>query len=247
LYINGSLYIPAYDTALLLNMKASLVPFSDTINALCISHGENSAYFFDDNCYAIINSQALDMALSCYNVDGVLYAPLEIFSNIFGIENSLNTQGPDPDLYLTSFRSEAGAKYAERINSMALKSDTDYLIWVSKGDYSVRLFKKVSSSWVFDREFPCSIGAASTPTCEGVYKFYERVTAWRYTSYYVGPVMRFNGGYALHSTLVKYDGSLYDDRVGVKISHGCVRLHPDDINYLFDNIPLYTTVYVSAD
>lgn len=251
MYINGELFVPAKETAVLLYLDVSHVPFSDTITALCVSYKDASAYLFGNSYYAIINYEALDMPVPCYDVDGVLYAPLSIFTDTFGVECSADYSGPDCDLYLTSFQSETEAAYAKayanRINSLNLTSDTDYLIWVSKADYSVRLFRKAASGWIFVKEFPCAIGAPATPTCEGVYKFYERVTAWRYDTYYVGPVMRFNGGYALHSTLINYDGTFKNDRVGVKISHGCVRLHPEDINYLYENIPLYTTVYISAD
>lgn len=244
--IGGDLFVPAEETALLLALDASLVPFSDTA-ALCISHEESSAYLFKNSYYAIINHTALNMPLPCWNIDGVLYAPLSIITDTFGVSCIVSRQGPDPDLFLTSFKTELAARYDKEINSRALKSDTNYLIWVSKGDYSVRLFRRAGSKWVFEREFPCAIGAPSTPTCEGVYKFYERVAAWRYDTYYVGPVMRFNGGYALHSTLLNYNGTPKNNRVGVKISHGCVRLRPEDINYLFKTVPLYTTVYVSAD
>ena len=57
--------------------------------------------------------------------------------------------------------------------------------------------------------------------------------------------MRFNGGYAIHSTLLRYDGTPYDDRVGVKISHGCIRLRKDDINWMVSYIPLNTRIYIN--
>ena len=57
--------------------------------------------------------------------------------------------------------------------------------------------------------------------------------------------MRFYRGYALHSTLLRYDGSDADARLGKKISHGCVRLAPESINWMVDNVPLYTKIYVT--
>ena len=57
--------------------------------------------------------------------------------------------------------------------------------------------------------------------------------------------MRFYRGYALHSTLVNDDGTDRDARVGKMISHGCVRLRPDDIKWLSETIPLDTKVYVT--
>ena len=58
--------------------------------------------------------------------------------------------------------------------------------------------------------------------------------------------MRFYKGYALHSTLIRYNGTPYDNRVGVKISHGCVRIRPEGINWLVQNIPLYSRVLVTG-
>ena len=57
--------------------------------------------------------------------------------------------------------------------------------------------------------------------------------------------MRFRGGYAIHSTLIKYDGTPYDNRVGMKISHGCIRLRPEDINWLASITPLGTRIYIT--
>ena len=33
--------------------------------------------------------------------------------------------------------------------------------------------------------------------------------------------------------------------VGVNISHGCVRLHPSDINWIANTIPFYTRIYIT--
>ena len=58
--------------------------------------------------------------------------------------------------------------------------------------------------------------------------------------------MRFNGGYAIHSTLLYPNGTPKDNRVGVKISHGCIRLRPDDINWMFYYVPLKTTIHITG-
>ena len=57
--------------------------------------------------------------------------------------------------------------------------------------------------------------------------------------------MRFYNGYALHSTLYNYNGTLYDNRVGMKLSHGCIRLHPEDINYLVATVPFKTKIVIT--
>jgi len=44
-------------------------------------------------------------------------------------------------------------------------------------------------------------------------------------------------GYMLH-------GTPYEDSVGQRSSHGCIRLKDDDIQWLYDNVPVGTKVYI---
>lgn len=133
----------------------------------------------------------------------------------------------------------------KHVNDMAIWSNTPYLIWVSKSDFSVNVFYRDNGRWNFIKDFPCSIGAPSTPTITGQYVYHQYQPKWQYDGYYVGPIMRFYQGYALHSTLVNNDGTDRDARVGKKISHGCVRMKPDDIKWLSKTIPIDTKVYVT--
>lgn len=133
------------------------------------------------------------------------------------------------------------------VNNLAIWSDTDYLIWVSKSQFTVNVFQRNSGKWNLIKELPCSIGSSSTPTITGQFKYHQYQDKWQYDGYYVGPIMRFRGGYALHSTLVNNDGTDRDGRVGKMISHGCVRLRPVDIGWLAENIPLNTKVYITEE
>jgi lipoprotein-anchoring transpeptidase ErfK/SrfK len=56
----------------------------------------------------------------------------------------------------------------------------------------------------------------------------------------------FYGGYALHSTLLNYNGTEYDGTVRAMISHGCIRLHPEDINWIAARIPVGTKIYITG-
>ena len=137
-------------------------------------------------------------------------------------------------------------KKAGYINSLNLSSRTDYLIWISKKDYKVTLFKGEKGHWRYVWSATCAIGAPSTPTVEGSFEYIDTQSRWQYPGYYCGPIMRFYRGYALHSTLIYNNGTPMDNRVGVKISHGCIRLRPDDINWLYKTTPMYTRIYVTA-
>lgn len=132
------------------------------------------------------------------------------------------------------------------VNASGVGSKTDYLIWISKKDFKVSVFLGEAGNWRFVDAFDCSIGAPSTPTITGQFEYFQYQSRWSYPTYYVGPVMRFApNGYAMHSTLLRYNGTPADGRLRKQISHGCVRLAPYSINWLASYIPLHTRVYIT--
>jgi len=133
----------------------------------------------------------------------------------------------------------------ERIRTNQILSETDYLIWVSKSDFTVSVFLRNNGAWENIKQFPCSIGKPSTPTVTGQFRYYQYHDKWQYSGYYVGPVMRFYNGYAIHTTLLKDDGTDYDGRVGARISLGCVRVRPENMNWLVYYIPFGTKIYIT--
>ena len=137
---------------------------------------------------------------------------------------------------------EKAEKY---IAQMGITSETPYLIWVSKANYKVSVFLKENERWDCIKTISCSIGAPKTPTVTGEFEYHQWQSRWQYDGYYVGPIMRFYQGYAIHTTLINNDGSDYDGRVGKMISHGCVRVRPDDMEWLTYYVPLNTKIYVT--
>lgn len=135
----------------------------------------------------------------------------------------------------------------KHVNDLSVWSNTPYLIWVSKSNYTVNVFYRENGRWNLVNEFPCSIGAPKTPTITGQYVYHQYQPKWYYDGYYVGPVMRFHNGYALHSTLIYNNGKPKDPRIGKRISLGCVRMTPEDITYLSEIIPLETKIYITEE
>lgn len=126
-----------------------------------------------------------------------------------------------------------------------IKSSTDYLIWISKKDYKLNLFKGTDNNFRLINSYPCTIGAYNTPTITGEFEYHEKIDKWYYPNYYVGPVMRFYKGYAIHTVLLKNDGTEYDGRVGMRLSLGCVRVKKDVMEYLVKEVPMNTKVYIT--
>lgn len=177
-------------------------------------------------------------------IDGIIYLPLRFVAEAFGAEVSAEeiTGELIVNIKMPSLPYAAQNTY---INDKDISSQTEYLLWVSKKDYTVTLFCGSKNCWEAVTVMPCTIGAPSSPTITGEYKYFSKEKQWSYAKYYVGPIMRFYRGYAFHSTLLKYDGTAYDARLQQQLSHGCVRMAPADINYLAETVPLYTKVYIT--
>ena len=134
------------------------------------------------------------------------------------------------------------------VNAKGFESNTDYLIWVSIKYQRVNVFLGDSGSWTLDKCFIVGTGAAESPSPIGVWKTtYKSSWGWQYDNYAVAPVCGFipNSGYAFHSRLLTPDRTgLYSDAIGYPVSHGCVRMYTEDVNWIYDNIPTDTTVVI---
>ena len=206
----------------------------------------HKAVFYIDDIYAVIGNDALNLPEPVYLENSVPYVPLSRVAVYFACNYNLALDSEylreitlTPSVYSDKYIKE------KEVNSKDISSKTNYMIWVSKKDFEVNIFTGSQNKWSYLTTYPCSIGAESTPTIEGQFEYHQKQPRWNYDEYYCGPIMRFYKGYAFHSYLIRYDGRVYDGRLGKKISHGCVRMHPDDIGWMAKNIPLYTKVYIT--
>jgi lipoprotein-anchoring transpeptidase ErfK/SrfK len=132
------------------------------------------------------------------------------------------------------------------INAQGYGSDTKYLMWVNIATQHVNIFEGVAGEWKLVRSGLVATGSSS-PTPTGVWKTtYKQENGWTTGTYTVRPVVRFKGGgYAFHSRLYRPGTwTLSDPSIGFPVSHGCVRMLQDDIQWVFDTIPEGTTVVV---
>ncbi len=180
------------------------------------------------------------------NIGGVQFVPIALFGTAYNLTFLMEQTGEKPTLYIATAAPAVAAPNNGYVNSSGLGSETDYLVWISKSEYKVHVYMGSKGNWNEIKTFTCGIGAPRTPTCEGTYRYYQAQTKWDYGTYYVGPVMRFNGGYAIHSTLLYPNGTPMDNRVGIRLSHGCIRLRPDDIAWMFYYVPLRTTIHITG-
>ncbi len=126
-------------------------------------------------------------------------------------------------------------------------SATDWLILTNVTTHIVGVFHWNGSAWVLYKEYLTSTGAPWTPTVEGEFIVQAKILYfgdWTYRCWYA---TQFYGDYLFHSVLYNVaDGpyTVQDGRLGMAISHGCVRMQLEDAKWIYDNIPSGTKVVV---
>lgn len=122
-------------------------------------------------------------------------------------------------------------------NKKERKSSTKYLIWVSLDKQRVNVYTGASRKWKLIRVMKCSTGVgASTPI--GKFRILNKAR------WYAGTVNFLNfSGSGFHAWPSEYPDP--NGTLGKKVaSHGCIRLAMDDSEWMFQYIPVGTTVYI---
>lgn len=153
--------------------------------------------------------------------------------------------------YTTSYAVNNDYKAYEKevwVNAKGYSSRTQYLVWINRAYQHVNVFQGSKGNWKLVKSFLVGTGAASTPTPTGLTTVsYKSAGGWTTSTYTVRPVVGFypGTGYAFHSRLC-YPGTdtEYDFSAGYPVSHGCVRMYKNDIKWIYNNIPVGTTVAI---
>lgn len=123
-------------------------------------------------------------------------------------------------------------------------SSTNWLMLTDTSGCRTAIYYGRHGAWRPVKEWICSPGAPATPTVTGEftvtgkgYSFGNGFTCYYYTQFY--------GDYLYHSVLY-YQNSfrVMDGRLGMHLSHGCVRLDIDNAKWIYDNIPYGTKVII---
>ena len=130
------------------------------------------------------------------------------------------------------------------VNIKGYSSTSKYLVWVSRLTQKVNIFEGSQRQWKLIHAFTCATGANTTPTVPGVFRYQYRMNKWDFDTYYVSRPMIFNGGHAFHTRTYRTNGTLLDPTIGRPVSHGCIRMYDQDVNWMWNNLPVGTTVVV---
>lgn len=131
-------------------------------------------------------------------------------------------------------------------------SDTSKLVVVYRAKYQVRIYSGSKNNWTKTNKFDCAIGKPATPTPTGTFKISKKGVKNTYTVDGVQTRYWFwcyyNGKQGIHSGLYydggPNDGKDYDTRVNVKSTNGGVRVNYNNAQWIYNNVPVGTTVVI---
>ena len=125
-----------------------------------------------------------------------------------------------------------------------LTSPTEWLLAVDTESCLVGVYYKMPYGWEEGALWLCSPGTYYTPTVRGLFSVGSRggyFDSYGVRCYYW---TQFCGDYLFHSTTYSTNGVPIDTRLGMHLSHGCVRLETSNAKWIYETIPSGTTVYV---
>ena len=134
------------------------------------------------------------------------------------------------------------------VNDNNIESPSNYLIVTSIKERITYIFEKGDDMWVLIYRWSCTVGKPSTPTIKGIFAVgvkYPAITSEgsKVSAKYATNIV---GEYFYHSILYDLTGTyVYDGRLGVAISHGCIRLDTNNARWIFDNVPEGTTIVIN--
>ncbi len=133
------------------------------------------------------------------------------------------------------------------VNDNNIKSPTITLITTDLENKFTYVFEKGSDGlWNQLYKWECTVGKPSTPTIKGTFYVNGRKPYFGSDTYRVKYATRIRGSYYYHSILFNANGTeIIDDRLGMALSHGCIRLAVENAQWIYDNILDTTTIIIN--
>lgn len=131
-------------------------------------------------------------------------------------------------------------------NKNNFASQTNYFIWIDTKANHTYVYSGSKNNWTILKDMLCTTGSSATPTIKGTFTIGDK-GAYFDTDYGVRCKYwtRISGGYLFHTILYDKSGNVVDSRLGENLSHGCVRLSSENAQWIQNNIPSGTTVYIN--
>ena len=163
--------------------------------------------------------------------------PYELYVDVVSPEGEAATAG-------TSVVTYTGSELDmwSRIN--AFSSPTNYLIACDVDNCVVGVYERRAGNWVQIQRWSCTTGAWNTPTRRGLYAIESKGTSFDSFGVRCFWYSGYSGPYLFHSICYWPNGAVQDGRLGMHLSHGCIRLATANAKWIYDTVPYNTTVYV---
>lgn len=146
--------------------------------------------------------------------------------------------------YYTEQRVISGPDAGMYARANLYSSSTPYIVMVDRGNRKIGIYQGWQGAWRNVKYWSCTVGAPSTPTVSGVFKVGSRGYYFNSGNVRCFWWTQFYGDYLFHSTTYYHNGAVADSRLGLALSHGCVRLDINNAKWIYDTIPSGTTVVV---
>ncbi|WP_270940794.1 L,D-transpeptidase [Romboutsia lituseburensis] len=131
------------------------------------------------------------------------------------------------------------------VNKNNINSKTQYLIITSTKYKYTYIFEKDKDVWNMLYKWSCTVGKPSTPTISGVFFVGIKYPAIGDENSSVKYATNIIDEYYYHSIIYNETGlSIKDDRLGVAISHGCIRLATSSAKWIYENVPEESTIII---
>lgn len=133
------------------------------------------------------------------------------------------------------------------VNINQYDSLTNYFIWIDLYRNQTYILEKENEKYKMINRLNCASGRNETPTKRGLYEITSKGEEFlgrdkTYKCYYF---MQYSGSYLLHSFPYDLNNNVKDDRVNARVSNGCIRYSLKDSKYLYDLIPLGTSIWLN--
>ena len=152
---------------------------------------------------------------------------------------------PNPSVCKEQVPNEVIESY---VNNKQVKSKTPYFIWTDLYRQRTYVFKKQDGLWKILRSMPTSTGNNKTPTPTGEFEVKGYVPAFGMNKgYRCKNALHLFGDYLYHSVMFDVKGRYVlqgQGQLGERASHGCLRLSPENSEWLYKTIPLGTKVWI---
>ena len=155
----------------------------------------------------------------------------------------LTDDGNSPETYDFTYFTTDMLRF---VNDNDIKSPTVNLITTDLTNRLTYVFQKNRfNRWEQLYRWECTVGAPNTPTIQGTFYISGRKPYFGSDTYRVKYATRIKDSYYYHTVLFNPEGTeIIDDRLGLAISHGCIRLAVPNAQWIYDNILDATAVVI---